>query len=315
MLALFLKDSKKKKIMNSQIYKTSKLQQNTIKSNYSLATKFHEFIVEKVVNWALHCTNGKQLLSELKWNNDEREILNKIIEDPKTANLKLPVQDSKFKRFFKSIADNGLNTSDLEMFHRYRDRLPLQDLQWEYKKEVFVFTKTKAASKVIIPAGYYILELGIRTNQFSSQIGFDLKTIGQTKPKHQEFELQAKSNRISKRLIFLENNSKLEAVLPSNITESDIYHLRLARLTKNFFMSRMFKKIGRQFDLKKDQQLTAEELKVLWNRYDSSFKRHKNPFTEYEYYIQQVEAKQTPSRAQQLRNLQLWMMKNRQLKK
>ena len=301
--------------MKSQTSKTSTAQKTADKRSNSLATQFHQFIIDKAVNWALQSTNGKTRFSELKWTEEEREILNQIIENPKAADLKLPVQDSKFKRFFKSIAENGLNTIDVEKFYNYRDRLPLRDLHWEFKKEDFVFTKTKLTTKVIIPAGYYMLELGIRTNQFSSQIGFDLKTVDQTKSKHQEFELNAKSNRISKRLIFLENNSKLEAAIPRNTAESDVYHLRLARLTKNFFMSRMFNKIGRQFDLKKDQQLTPDELKVLWNRYDSIFKRHKNPFTEYEYYIQQVEAKQTPSRAQQLRNLQLWMMKNRQLKK
>jgi len=301
--------------MKSQPSKASMAQNTVAKSNHSLATQFHQFIIDKAVNWALQSTNRKTRFSELKWTDEEREILNQIIENPKAADLKLPVQDSKFKRFFKSITENGLNTIDVEKFYHYRDRLPLRGLQWEFKKEDFAFTKTKVASKVIVPAGYYMLELGIRTSQFSSQIGFDLKTVDQTKSNYQEFELQAKSNRISKRLIFLENNSKLEAILLGTIKESDIYHLRLARLTKNFFMSRMFNKIGRQFDLKKDQQLTQDELKVLWNRYDSIFKRHKNPLTEYEYYIQQIESKQTPGRAQQLRNLQLWMMKNRQLKK
>ncbi|MBU3618791.1 hypothetical protein [Polynucleobacter sp. JS-Fieb-80-E5] len=281
----------------------------------SLSTKFHQYIVDKTVDWALNNVNGKTRFSKLKWSDKERALLNQIIANPEAADLKLPIQDSKFKRFFKSIAENGLNTFDVEKFYQYRDRLPLRDLQWEFKKEDFTFTKTKAISKAIIPAGYYMLELGIKTSQFSSQIGFDLKTVDQTKSKHQEFELQAKSIRISKRLICLENNSKLEASLPSNITASEIYHLRLARLTKNFFLSRMFNKIGGQFDIKKCKQLSQEELKVLWNRYDSIFKRHKNPFTEYEYYIEEIEAKQTPSRTQQLRNLQLWMMKNRQPKK
>lgn len=301
--------------MKNQTSKISTEQKTAVKNNLFLTKQFHQFIIEKTVNWALQSSNGKTRFSELKWTDEERKILSQIIENPKDADLKLPVQDSKFKRFFKSIAENGLNSLDIEMFYRYRDRLPLRDLNWEFKKEDFIITKTKVISKTIIPAGYYMLEVGIGTNQFSSQLSFDLKTVDQTKSKHHEFELQAKSNRISKRLIFLENDSKLEAAHPSNIAESNIYHLRLARLTKNFFLSRMFNKIGRQFDLKKDQKLIEDELKILWNRYDSIFKRHKNPFTEYEYYIQQVEAKQTPSRAQQLRNLQLWIIKNRQIKK
>ena len=301
--------------MKNQTSKISTEQKTAVKNKLFLNTQFHQLIIDKTVNWALQSSNGKTQLSELKWTDEERKILSQIIENPKDADLKLPVQDSKFKRFFKSIAENGLNSLDIEMFYRYRDRLPLRDLNWEFKKEDFIITKTKVISKTTIPAGYYMLEVGIGTNQFSSQLSFDLKTVDQTKSKHHKFELQAKSNRISKRLIFLENDSKLEATHPSNIIESNIYHLRLARLTKNFFLSRMFNKIGRQFDLKKDQKLIQDEFKILWNRYDSIFKRHKNHFTEYEYYIQQVEAKQTPSRTQQLRNLQLWIMKNRQIKK
>lgn len=281
----------------------------------SISTQFNQYIVDKAVNWAMNNANGKARFSELKWSEEDVRILNQIIDNPKAADIKLPIQDSKFKRFFKSIAENGLNTLDVEMFYRYRDRLPLRDLKWEFKKEDFTFTETKVISKESIPAGYYMLELGAKTALFSSQIKFDIQTVSLPKSQSQIFELQAKSNRISKRLIFLEGNTKLEASLTSDVIESEIYHLRLAKLTKNFFLSRMFNKIGSQFDIKKNKDLTQEKLKVLWNRYDSIFKRYKNPFSEYEYYIQQVEAKQTPSRDQQLRNLQLWMMKNRQPKK
>jgi hypothetical protein len=73
----------------------------------------------------------------------------------------------------------------------------------------------------------------------------------------------------------------------------------------------MFNKIGRQFDIKKNDELHQDEFDVLWGRYDSLFQKNKNPFTEYEYYIKQIENKQIPTRAEQLRNLQLWKIKNR----
>jgi hypothetical protein len=120
-----------------------------------------------------------------------------------------------------------------------------------------------------------------------------------------------RSNQICKRLIYIDKTTKLEAVLSEQIGQDHIYHLRLARLTKNFFMSRMMNKIGKQFDVKSQESIAPEEFEVLWNRYDSLFQKNKNPFSEYEYFIKQVEAKQIPSRAEQLRNLQLWKMKKR----
>jgi hypothetical protein len=276
----------------------------------SLSEQFHQFIVGKVIDWALRERVSEGRFSAFKWGQNEQDLLNKIIENPKAAGLNLPIQDSKFKRFFKSIAENGLNTLDVQMFYRYRDRLPLRQLQWEFKKEDFAFTKQKLTSKEEIPAGYYMLEVGIRTNVFSSQLNFDIQTSS-TNSKKQAYELRVRSNRICKRLIYIDKTTKLEAPLSEQIGQDNIYHLRLARLTKNFFMSRMMNKAGKQFDAKSQEDISQEEFEILWNRYDSLFQKNKNPFSEYEYYIKQVEAKQIPSRAEQLRNLQLWKIKNR----
>ncbi len=282
---------------------------NTPKNNSSLSNKFHNYIVSKVIDWALSEQVDKGRFSAFKWGPEDQKLLNQIIENPKDADLDLPIQDSKFKRFFKSIAENGLNTLDVKMFYRYRDRLPLRQLQWEFKKEDFSFNNKKLISKEEIPAGYYMLEVEINTTSFSSQLFFDLQTDGIKKS--QVFELKTRSHRICKRLIYLENSSKLAANLSEQIQPNNIYHLRLARLTKNFFLSRMLNKIGREFDIKKNDELNQDEFDVLWGRYDSLFKKNKNPFTEYEYYIKQIENKQIPSRAEQLRNLQLWKIKNR----
>jgi hypothetical protein len=282
---------------------------NTPKNNSSLSDKFHNYIVSKVIDWAISDQANKGRFSAFKWGPEDQKLLSQIIENPKNAGLNLPIQDSKFKRFFQSIAENGLNTLDVKMFYRYRDRLPLRQLQWEFKKEDFTFIKQKLISKEEIPAGYYMLEVGINTTSFRSQLSFDLNTDG-TK-KIQIFELKARSHRICKRLIYLENSSKLATNLSEQIQPNNIYHLRLARLTKNFFLSRMFNKIGRQFNVKTHDELNQDEFEVLWGRYDSLFQKNKNPFTEYAYYIKQIENKQIPSRAEQLRNLQLWKMKNR----
>jgi hypothetical protein len=303
----------KQTISTSQAIKrdlASASKNNQANGKNSLSEQFHQFIVGKVIDWALRERVTEGRFSAFKWGQQEQTLLNQIIENPKAAGLNLPIQDTKFKRFFKSIAENGLNTLDVQMFYRYRDRLPLRQLQWEFKKEDFAFTKQKLISKEEIPAGYYMLEVGIRTSVFSSQLNFDLQTPS-TNRKKQDYELRVRSNRICKRLIYIDKTTKLEASLSEQIGQDHIYHLRLARLTQNFFMSRMMNKIGKQFDVKSHENIPQEEFEVLWNRYDSLFHKNKNPFSEYEYFIKQVEEKQIPSRAEQLRNLQLWKMKNR----
>lgn len=275
----------------------------------SLSDQFHQYIVGKVIDWALQERVSEGRFSAFKWGDAEKKLLNQIIEDPQSADLNLPIQDSKFKRFFKSIAENGLNTLDVEMFYRYRDRLPLRQLHWEYKLEDFNQQKQKLSSKVPIHAGYYMLEVAMNTADFSSQLHFDLHAKVNNK-ETQAFELRARSNRICKRLVYLQQDSIIDIPLSEAIQTGNIYHFRLARLTRNFFLNRMCRKIGRQSDIKNHEEVGKEEFEVLWNQYDSTFQRVKNSYTEYEYFIKQVEAKQVPSRAEQLRNLQLWKMKN-----
>lgn len=273
-----------------------------------LSEQFHQFIVGKVIDWALHERVTEGRFSAFKWRQEEQDLLNQIIENPKAAGLSLSIQDSKFKRFFQSIAENGLNTLDVQMFYRYRDRLPLRQLQWEFKKEDFTFTKQKLVSKEEILAGYYMLEIGMRTSVFSSQLHFELQTSSINNKKH-SYELRIRSNRICKRLIYIDKAIKLEASLSEQISAENIYHLRLARLTRNFFMSRMMNKIGNQFDVRNQENISQKEFEVLWNRYDSLFQKKKNPLLDYQHHIRQVEARRIPSREEQLANLKRWKLR------
>jgi hypothetical protein len=153
-----------------------------------------------------------------------------------------------------------------------------------------------------------MLEVGIRTSVFSSQLHFDLQTHS-VNNKHKIFELRVRSNRICKRLIYVDKTTKLEAILSQQIGAENIYHLRLARLTKNFFMSRMMRKIGKQFDVKNQENIFQEEFEVLWNQYDSLFQKNKNPLLDYQQYIKHVEARRIPSREEQLANLKRWKIR------
>jgi hypothetical protein len=280
---------------------------NIPKNESGLADKFHNYIVSKVIDWAISDQSNKGRFSAFKWGPEDQKLLSQIIENPKNAGLNLPIQDSKFKRFFQSIAENGLNTLDVKMFYRYRDRLPLRQLQWEFKKEDFAFTKQKLISKEEIPAGYYMLEVGINTSSFSSQLSFDLNTNGIKKT--QVFELKARSHRICKRLIYLESNSKLAANLSEQIQPNNIYHLRLARLTKNFFMSRLMNKIGQEFKIKHHEDVSQDEFEIMWSRYDNIFKKSKNLLSDYQHHIRHVEGRRIPSKEEQLANLARWKLR------
>ena len=74
-------------------------------------------------------------------------------------------------------------------------------------------------------------------------------------------------------------------------------------------MSRMMRKIGKQFDVKSEENISREEFEVLWNRYDSIFKRNKNPLIDYQQYIQHVDVRRIPSREEQLANLKRWKLR------
>jgi hypothetical protein len=60
---------------------------------------------------------------------------------------------------------------------------------------------------------------------------------------------------------------------PDGVTanKTDLTHFRLARLTRNFFLSRLFKKLGKPFDIKQAERVTDEALAAHWEDYEHVF--------------------------------------------
>jgi hypothetical protein len=77
----------------------------------------------------------------------------------------------------------------------------------------------------------------------------------------------------------------------------------LAKLTRNFFISRIYKKLGKNFNLINNLSVTEFELNVLWGKYCKIFPKKLNEnINDYHNKILQQE-KNIPNTAGQLFNL------------
>lgn len=259
-----------------------------------LTTKLNDYFVAKVVDWTIknHVDTGRP--SEFKWDLEDKQLLTKIFEDPKSNGLNLPMKDAKFKRFVYSIIQNGLNTADVNMFVRYKDKLPLRSLGLAYDINDFVKTTSGLNSKLMLNAGFYMLEIIVEPNSYSSNI--QVECIANysndnklNKKKLDTFKLRAKSEAISKRLVWLENDANVSLDISSSKSiidsKKDVTYLRFARLTKNFFLSRLFKKIGKEYDISKHSKLSVQSIRNLWDQYDLIFKPVVQGITPYSQFV------------------------------
>jgi hypothetical protein len=239
----------------------------------SLKQRFHDRIISKIVDWVLgqHVDEGK--VSSMSFDKEEHDLIYKLIDDPKAAEINATVNDPKFRRFFKSVADNGLNTADVQMFYRYRDRLPIKQMNWAYDLEDFELDDEGLISNDYIHAGFYMLEIQTDLPTFRSRVPFEIKTDWVTdkgEGGHTGW-LSAISGRLCKRLLWLDHDSIVEIKSQDLQALEYISHLRLSRLTRSFFVSRLMKKLGMRFVLAKHRALTDAQIKDWWQDYDAMF--------------------------------------------
>ena len=245
-----------------------------------ISTKINDYFAAKVVDWSLknfEKANGK----EFKWDLEDKRLLTQIFKDPKSSGINLPMKDSKFKRFVFSIIENGLNSGDVSMFQRYKDRLPLRSLGLAYDMNDFVLTKNNVKSKATFSAGFYMLEIKLDPKVYSANIQLEVavsyENDDQNDAEANSFKLRAKAGSIAKRLLWLRQDASVTIAINSQQSDihpkTDVTHLRLARLTKSFFISRLFRKIGKDYDVDKHSAMTDAVLLKHWNQYDAIFKR------------------------------------------
>jgi hypothetical protein len=239
----------------------------------------NERLAAKVIDWALknHVDEGN--VAEFRWNLEDKALLQQIFADPKAVGLDLPMKDSKFRRFVQSIIQNGLNSTDVSLFQRFKHRLPLRSLGLSHELTDFSFSKEgrdgRLSSNNKLQQGFYMLEISVEPRQFSARIQLDTTATYAKRGGVDHYPLRAKSATVSKRLLWLKHDADVEIAIstPDGVTlnKSDLTHFRLARLTRNFFLSRLYKKLGKPFDIKQAARVTDEVLAAQWEDYEHMF--------------------------------------------
>lgn len=236
-------------------------------------------LASKVIDWALKNRVDQGNVAEFRWNLEDKALLEQIFADPKAVGLDLPMKDSKFRRFVQSIIQNGLNSTDVELFQRFKHRLPLRSLGLAHDLTDFSFIKEagegKLQSKNKLQHGFYMLEICVEPRQFSARIQLETTASYVKRGGSEHYPLRAKSATVTKRLVWLKRDADFEITISTPdgaaINKADTTHFRLARLTRNFFLSRLYKKLGRPFDMKQADRITDDVLASQWQHYERLF--------------------------------------------
>jgi hypothetical protein len=236
-------------------------------------------LAAKVIDWALKNRVDQGNVAEFRWNLEDKALLQQIFADPKAVGLDLPMRDSKFRRFVQSIIQNGLNSTDVELFQRFKHRLPLRSLGLAHDLTDFSFIKeageARLQSKNKLQHGFYMLEISVEPRQFSARIQLEVKATYVKRGGVDQYPLRVKSATVAKRLVWLKRDADFEITIGmpdgTTINKADITQFRLARLTRNFFLSRLYKKLGKSFDMKQADRITDDVLASQWQHYERLF--------------------------------------------
>lgn len=275
----------------------------------SLKQRFHDRIIGKIVDWVLGQKVDQGHVSSMTWDKAEHDLIYKLVENPKAAEINATITDPKFRRFFKSVADNGLNTADVQMFYRFRDRLPIKQINWAYDQEDFASDETGLISNDDIHAGYYMLEIQVDLPTFKSRVPLSIKSewVTDTEAGDSTHWLQATSGRICKRLIWLDHDSIIQIQSTDSNALDHVNHLRLSRLTRTFFISRLMKKLGMRFSISKHRDIKDATLNEWWQEYDALFFESGDLKKAYDHQVSHLEPRQIPSGSRQIFNLSRWL--------
>jgi len=233
----------------------------------------------QVVDWTIKEGVGQGGVSEFRWEAEEKELLEKIFSHPKDVGLEIPMRDSKFRKFVHSIIANGLNSSDVALFRKFKYRLPLRALGLAHELSDFNFKKELhdaiLFSKTTLQPGFYMLEATLEPKEYSARIKFDSTAHYSKGSGTEHYPMRAQSGVMVKRLLWLTADAQLsfKIALPEDrlLNKADITHFRIVRLTRNFFLSRLYKKLGLTFDLSRAPRLSDSQISAQWQQYDRLF--------------------------------------------
>lgn len=272
------------------------------------ASKFKEIITgyatPKVIDWVLKNKVDQGEAASFNWSDKDKQLLKRVLLDPKAAPSDLLLTDLRYKKFFQSVIENGLNTDDVRLFHRYKNRLPLRALGLAYDLSDFAMESEGLVSNNKIDAGFYMLEVMISPQSYSSRLPFILSETARKGKNMTNFPLHVQAEKLTKRLIMLDEDTSLVIKLDPSWNQKEIKHFKLAKLTRNFFLSRLYKKLGHDFDLQSKAVVSDAQLLKSWKQYDTVFSRQINrQQVSYDVAITNEEKKAVPSVVEQMRNL------------
>lgn len=279
-----------------------------------IQTNFKKFVSDyatgKVVNWALKTKADQSSHANFKWSTEDKSLLKRALLNPENAPTDLPLNDTKFKKFIQSVIENGLNSEDVRLFQKYKNKLPLRALGLAYDLSDFKITDQDLVSNIKIEAGYYMFEVIISTKNYSSRLPIHLTESSVKLTNATKFSMYFQSDKIAKRLIKLDKDAVLTLHNESKWELKEIKHFKLAKLTKNFFLSRLFKKLGKEFKFNRDSTIPDTEIEKLWIQYDLIFKQQLPDYKiDYHTAISQREEIEIPNLKDQMRNLILSLLK------
>lgn len=280
-------------------------------------------VISKVDDWSVTTEIGQESFSEFMWTPEDKKVLTDLYLNTKNIETKSLFQDLKFKAFVQSVIENGLNTDDMKLYQQFKDQLPLRAMGLAYDREDFHISSSLIKTKIPLSAGFYMLETHITTNVFRSKIPLNLLADYRLKARSESqidtskllsFPLNVQSGHLTKRLVRLDRPAILTVSLDSEINANALSVFRFIKLSKKFFISRVFKKLGKRLDLMQLNALEEREYEANWQAYKRIFRTDSDPAENYQAYIAEHESKQIPSTQHQLESLSKWLVKTGKLK-
>lgn len=283
----------------------------------SAKERLNNYLLEKLVRWVIAERVDEGKPSWFRWDATDKKLLSQIIADPDKAGLHLDASDTKYRKFFQSIIDNGFNTADVQLFYRYRDQLPLRKLNWAFDLRDFKHAQGALRSTVKLPAGFYMIELQTRPNRFASRIPIGIhrsskklenpKTLEDGLHSEDDFAMPVISHRINKRLVWLRTEGYVDMISDHTEGMKSIMYLRFSRTTRSFMIDRMMKKLGQEFNAKRHANMQEGAFENLWHRYHERFGYEYDPVAAYQRFLSKTESVDIIDKETQLADLTEWL--------
>jgi hypothetical protein len=275
-------------------------------------------VISKVDDWSVQTEIEQQDFAQFMWSPSDKKILKDLLLNTKNQETKSLFLDLKFKAFVHSVIENGLNTDDMKLYQQFKHRLPLRALGLAYDQDDLSVSKASIRTKQPIRAGFYMLEVQIDSEVFRSKIPLNLLTgksvIKQVKSLEEldevlSFPLRVQSRSLAKRLVYLNTDTVLCLELAAECRSEDLSLFRLIKVSKKFFISRIYKKLGKSLTLAQLNAISDSQFEESWQDYKTVFRTDSNPTANYQEFIATQEKKAIPSTEHQLASLSKWLVK------